>query len=85
MVVPDSDVTALDVEGSVHHRVSSNRAEEWRRDIRAVAREMGWKIRTGYIHDRQIVWAARPDYQPSDTEMEWATATLDFMSPSGDE
>jgi hypothetical protein len=69
MSVPDDDVMRLDVEGSVHHHLPETKAQEWRKSIRKVAREMGWRIQTGYRADIELVWAARPDFEHQDPEV----------------
>jgi hypothetical protein len=76
MSIPDADVTKLDVEGSVHHHLPEPKAREWRAGIRKVAREMGWKIRTGYRQDIDLVWAYRPDFEPQDPEVHRETESL---------
>jgi hypothetical protein len=60
---PDADVTRLDLEGSVHHHPPEDKAQEWRAAIRKVAREMGWRIQTGYRSDVGLVWAYRRDFE----------------------
>ena len=48
MSLADSDFVALEVQGYVvYHNVPEHEAEAWRRDVRKVARQQGWKIRTG--------------------------------------
>jgi hypothetical protein len=75
---PDADVTRLDLEGSVHHHPPEDKAQEWRAAIRKVAREMGWRIQTGYRSDVGLVWAYRRDFEFQDPEVHDEAAARDL-------
>lgn len=67
MRVAGSAFAALDVQGYVvYHSISPGEAQLWRGEVRRVAREYGWKIRTGYKIETGTVWAARLDWAPQD-------------------
>lgn len=69
MTVPDEDVVRLDLEGFVYHHLPEPKAEEWRIEVRKVARQMNWRIRTGHNRETQFVWAGRTDFEPQVPEI----------------
>ena len=67
--ISDSAFAALDVQGYVVYRgISLEEAEAWRADVRKIAGEHGWRIRSGYATEDGAVWAVRLDWTPQDPE-----------------
>lgn len=84
MALADSDFAALDVQGYVaYHNVAEHEADAWRRDVRQVARQQGWKIRTGYKVETGRVWSVREGWTPEDPEayQELIQRILDDIGP----
>lgn len=61
--ITDEDFRKLDAEGFVMIEATESTADALRAALRKVAREQGWKIRTGFVPERGFVWADRPDFQ----------------------